>query len=115
VIAPSEGDLIEIDVDSPSTGHGGRGRRPALVVSIPRFQETGLALVCPVTTHAGKATKARTELEVAIPPGCKVSGFILSHHWRSVDWKARNAAVLDHLPRATLLQVRARLKLFLGI
>jgi len=32
-----------------------------------------------------------------------------------VDWKARNAAVLGHLPRATLLQVRARLKLFLGL
>ncbi len=115
MIGPSEGDLIEIDVDTSSAGHEQRGRRPALVVSIPRFQETGLALVCPVTTHGGKATKARTELEVPIPPGFRVAGFILSNHLRSVDWKARNAAVLDHLPRATLLQVRARLKLFLGL
>lgn len=112
--APSEGDLIEID-DVATTGHEQKGRRPALVVSIPEFQQTGFALVCPVTTHGGAAVKLRSDLEVGIPPGFAVSGMILSHHVRSIDWKARNAAVLDHLPRATLLNVRARLKLFLGL
>ena len=112
--APSEGDLIEID-DIATTGHEQRGRRPALVVSIPEFQEAGFALVCPVTTHGGAASKPRSDLEIAVPPGFAVSGVILSHHLRSVDWRARNAAVLDHLPRATLLHVRGRLKLFLGV
>ena len=111
---PSEGDLIEID-DPAATGHEQKGRRPALVVSIPEFQELGFALVCPVTTHGGAATKPRSDLEVAVPPGFAVSGVILSHHLRSIDWKGRNAAVLDHLPRATLLHVRSRLKLYLGL
>jgi mRNA-degrading endonuclease toxin of MazEF toxin-antitoxin module len=96
------------------TGHEQKGRRPTLVVSIPEFQETGFALVCPITTHGGKP-KPRSDLEIAIPPGFAVSGVILSHHIRSIDWKARNAAVVDHLPRATLLHVRSRLKLFLGL
>jgi mRNA-degrading endonuclease toxin of MazEF toxin-antitoxin module len=114
VKAPSEGDLIEID-DPLAIGHEQKGRRPALVVSIPEFQETGFALVCPVTTHGGTATKPRSDLEVAIPAGFAVSGVILSHFVRTIDWKGRNSAVLDHLPRATLLNVRSRLKLYLGL
>jgi mRNA interferase MazF len=114
VIAPSEGDVIEID-EEPSTGHEQRGRRPGLVVSIPGFQETGLAMACPITTRGGKASKPRSELEVAIPQGFAVSGVVLTYHLRTIDWKARNATVVGHLPRATLLQVRARLKVFLGL
>jgi hypothetical protein len=34
---------------------------------------------------------------------------------KTIDWKVRNAGLLDHLPRATLLQVRARLKIILGV
>jgi len=79
VKAPSEGDVIEIDLDHPP-GHEQRGRRPGLVVS-----------------------------------GFAVSGSILSHQMRALDWRARRAAVVDHLPRATLLAVRARLKVLLGL
>ena len=111
--APGPGDLI--DADGDAAGHEQRGRRPALVVSIDAFQQSGLAIVCPVTTHGGKGSKPRSDLEVAVPPGFAVSGVILSHQVKAVDWNARNVAVLDHLPRATLLQVRARLKLFLGL
>ena len=113
--SPGPGDLIEIDAEEGAAGHEQRGRRPALVVSIDAFQESGLAIVCPVTTHGAKGGKPRSELEVPVPPGFAVAGVILSHQVKTIDWKARNTAVLDHLPRATLLHVRARLKLFLGI
>lgn len=112
---PSEGDVIEIDTEGTAFGHEQKGRRPALVVSIDSFQETGFAIVCPVTTRGGTTIKPRSELEVPIPAGFDVSGVILSQHVRSVDLEARRSAVLAHLPRATLLQVRARLKLFLGL
>jgi len=115
VKAPGAGDLVEIDADDGAVGHEQKGRRPALVVSVDVFQESGLAIVCPVTTHGGRSTKPRSELEVPVPPGFAVTGVILSHQVKTIDWKARNAAFLDHLPRATLLQVRARLKAFLGI
>lgn len=108
---PSEGDVIEVDSEGTAFGR----RRPALVVSIPSFQETGFAIVCPLTTRGGTSMKPRSELEVPIPPGLDVSGVILTQHVRSVDLNARNCAVLTHVPRATLLAVRARLKVFLGI
>jgi mRNA interferase MazF len=114
VKAPGAGDVIEIDMED-AAGHEQKGRRPALVVSVEAFQESGLAIVCPLTTHGGKAAKPRSELEVAVPPGFKASGVIVSHQVKTIDWKARNAAFIDHLPRIVLLQVRARLKAFLGL
>ena len=113
--APHEGDLIEVDGEGTAVGHEQQGRRPALVVSIDGFQASGLAIVCPVTTHGGARSKPRNDLEVPVPPGFAVSGVILSHQVKTIDWKARGAGFLDHLPRATLLAVRARLKAFLGI
>ena len=112
--APNEGDVVELDVE-PSAGHEQRGRRPALVVSIPKFQETGFAIACPITTHGGRASGPRSDLEVPVPAGFAVAGFILTQQLRTFDWRARKAQVIEHLPRATLLQVRARLKLFLGL
>jgi mRNA-degrading endonuclease toxin of MazEF toxin-antitoxin module len=109
--APAAGDLIEIDVE----GGAAMARQPALVVSIDGFQDSGLVVVCPVAERSGKMATGRSHLEVAVPPGFAVAGAILSHHVKTIDWKARRAGVLDHLPRATVLQVRARLKTILGI
>jgi mRNA interferase MazF len=114
VKAPLAGDVVEMDVDG-AVGHELTGRRPALVVSVDAFQESGLAIVCPLTTHGGRAAKPRSELEVAVPPGFLVTGVVLPQQVKTIDWKERNASVVDHLPRATLLQVRARLKAFLGV
>ena len=113
--APVEGDVIELDAPTSSAGHEQPGRRPALVVSVDAFHELGLAFVCPVTTRGGKAVRSKSSLEVAIPAGLRVTGMILPHQLRAVDWNARNAAHLDRVPRATLLAVRARLKAILEV
>ena len=111
---PSEGDVIEIDVESDTAGHEQRGRRPALVVSVPAFQESGLAIVCPITTHGGRAVKPRSALEVPLPAGQAVTGVVLSHQVKTVDWRARRSKTLCAVPRPTLLAVRARFKAILG-
>ena|SRR5215469_7422053 len=111
----SEGDLIEIDVDG-AAGHEQRGRRPVLIVSVNALESAlGLAMVCAVTTHGGRAEGARNDLEVAIPPGFPVRGVVLPHQLRTIDTKARNASKLCTVPRATLQATRARLKTLLGI
>lgn len=111
---PAEGDLIELDAGD-AVGHERQGRRPALVVSVDAFHETGLAFVCPVTTRGGKAVRSRSSLEVPVPPGRKVTGVVLPHQVGTVDWEARRCSVVDSVPRPTLLAVRARLKAILGI
>lgn len=111
----SEGDLIEIDVDG-AAGHEQRGRRPVLIVSVNALQSAlGLAMVCAVTTHGGRAEGARNDLEVAIPPGLPVKGVVLPHQLRTIDTNARNANKLCAVPRVTLQATRARLKTLLGI
>ena len=112
--APAEGDVIEIDGDD-AVGHEQRGRRPALVVSVNAFQESGLAIVCPITTHGGRASRSGSDVEVPVPAGFAVSGAVLSYQPKTIDWRARKAERIEHLPRTVLLQVRARLKSFLGI
>lgn len=113
--AIEEGCIVEIDSDD-ARGHEQRGRRPALVVSVTPFQEAlGMAIVCPITTHGGRATRARNSLEVALPPGLRMKGVVLVPQVRTIDLEARNARTLDSCPRATLLEVRARLKAILGL
>jgi mRNA interferase MazF len=88
-----------------------RACRPALIVSVNALQSAlGLAIVCAVTTHGGRADRARNDLEVAIPAGLPVKGVILPHQLRTIDFKARNATKLCGVPRATLQATRARLK-----
>jgi mRNA-degrading endonuclease toxin of MazEF toxin-antitoxin module len=111
----SEGDLIEVDADG-AAGHEQQGRRPVLIVSVNALQSAlGLAMVCAVTTHGGRAEGARNDLEVSIPPGLPVKGVILPHQLRTIDSKARNARKLCAVPRTTLQATRARLKTLLGL
>ena len=98
--APRKGDLIWLDF-SPQAGHEQAGRRPALVLTSSMFQRaTGLMLACPVTSRV-----RGLPFEVPLPAGLKVSGVILVHHARSVDWRARNAEVIGAVPDETLFQV----------
>lgn len=110
----SEGDLIEIDADG-AVGHEQRGRRPVLIVSVNALHSAlGLAMVCAVTTHGGRADGVRNDLEVPIPPKLPVKGVVLPHQLRTIDTKVRNAHKLCTVPRATLQATRARLRTLLG-
>jgi mRNA interferase MazF len=56
---PRAGDLIWIDFD-PTKGREQAGRRPALVVSPGSFSaNTGLAIVCPITSPGSTVSDQR--------------------------------------------------------
>jgi mRNA-degrading endonuclease toxin of MazEF toxin-antitoxin module len=114
-VALSEGDIIEIDAPE-ARGHEQQGRRPVLIVSVNVLQSSlGLAIVCAITTHGGRAKGVANPLEVPIPPGLAVKGVVLPHQLRTIDVRSRNAQKLCALPRTTLQATRARLKTLLGI
>ena len=108
---PDTGDLIWTEFD-PSRGREQAGRRPALVVSSAGFTEnTGFAVVCPITSRVRPFPTS-----VVLPPDLPVAGEILTSHIRSIDTLARpiryaGAAV----PRATAALVRAKLDAFIAI
>jgi mRNA interferase MazF len=108
---PDRGDLIWTDFD-PTIGREQAGRRPALVVSAIAFTEnTGLAVVCPITSNVRPFPTS-----VVLPAGLPVAGEILVSHVRSIDTQARpiryaGAAV----PPETAQLVRAKLDSFITI
>lgn len=83
---PRKGDFISVAFD-PQSGHEQKGRRPALVVSNTLFNEqTGLAIVCPLTTtHRGYP------FHVAVLGNPDVKGFVMVEQVKSIDYRARQA------------------------
>jgi mRNA interferase MazF len=101
---PDRGDVVWIEFN-PQAGHEQAGRRPALVVSPAAYnRKVGLALLCPITSRA-----KGYPFEVAMPPGLKVSGVVLSDHVKNLDWAARKATYECKLSRATVSEVLEKL------
>src|ERR1700733_9237534 len=108
---PDAGDLIWTDFD-PTQGREQAGRRPALVVSSLAFTEnTGFAVVCPITSRIRPFPTS-----VVLPEGLPVAGEILLSHIRSIDTQVRRVryagAAIGH---PTALLVRAKLNAFITL
>ena len=96
---PSQGDLVWLDF-SPQAGHEQAGRRPALVLSPSAYnQKAGLAVLCPVTNQI-----KGYPFEVELPQGHTVSGAVLADQVRSLDWRSRNAKLIESAS-ADLVQI----------
>jgi mRNA interferase MazF len=107
---PERGDLIWLDL-CPQAGHEQAGRRPALVLSPRSYNgKVGLALLCPVTSNS-----KGYPFEVKIPDSLPARGVILSDQIKSLDWRARKASFLAHLPRAQINEVLAKLETLVGV
>jgi len=111
VYVPGAGDLIWTNFD-PTRGREQAARRPALVVSSAAFTEnTGLAVVCPITSRVRPFPTS-----VVLPPGLPIAGEILTSHIRSIDTIARRIRYAGVAVPAEIAQiVRAKLNAFITI
>jgi len=86
---PRKGDFIAVTFD-PQSGHEQRGRRPALEVSNTLFNEqTGLAIVCPLTS-----TDRGYPFHVPVAKNPDVTGFVMVEQVKSIDFRARKAQLI---------------------
>ena len=108
---PDAGDLIWTDVD-PTQGREQAGRRPALVVSPALFTaNTGLAVVCPITSRIRLFPTS-----VVLPVGLPISGEVLIGHMRSIDVRARPMRYAGaRIDSATAALVRGKLAVIVTI
>ncbi len=106
---PEQGDFIYLDF-TPQAGTEQAGRRPALVLSRRNFNiVTGLAAVCPITN-----TVRGGRFEVAVPASSTLTGVILSHQFRTVDWIARKAQFRGKASHELLWEVLGRIEAILS-
>ena len=107
---PDRGDAVWLTLD-PQTGHEQAGRRPALVLSPAAYNgRVGLALFCPITNQV-----KGYPFEVPLPPGLPVTGVILADQVKSLDWRARRAAFICHLPEAIVREALGKLATLLSL
>ncbi len=108
---PNAGDLIWTDFD-PVKGREQAGRRPAVVVSSGTFtRNTGLVIVCPITSRVRPFPSS-----VVLPPGLPVAGEILTSHIRSIDTLARPVLFAGAAVTAAVAEeIRAKLAAFITI
>lgn len=105
---PERGQAIWIDTN-PQAGHEQRGRRPAVVLSPSAYNgKVGLALLCPITSQV-----KGYPFEVCIPEGLKVAGAILSDQVKSLDWRAREPALICKLPDDVVREALSKLNALL--
>ena len=101
---PERGDIVWLHF-TPQAGHGQAGHRPALVISPrPYNRRVGLALFCPVTSQV-----KGYPFEVALPPGLKAQGAILSDQVKSLDWRVRKAKRVCTVPGEVLEETIAKI------
>jgi mRNA interferase MazF len=100
---PDRGQRIWLTFN-PQAGHEQAGRRPALVLSPAAYNgKAGLILACPITSHA-----KGYPFEVLLPTGSAVSGVILADQLRSLDWRAREAALICRAPEPVVAEALAK-------
>ena len=107
---PERGDFVYLNF-TPQAGTEQAGRRPALVLSPRDFNiATGLAVVCPMTN-----TQTGSWFEVPLPRGTRLTGVVLSHQFRAVDWLAREAEFHSKANDELLSDVLGRIEAILAI
>jgi mRNA interferase MazF len=101
---PDRGDIVSLQF-KPQRGREQAGRRPAIVLSPRAYNErTGLAILCPVTTHV-----KGYPFEVVLPNTMKTKGVILVDHIKSLDFNARGARILERVPPPIIQAVVSKL------
>ncbi|HFD1725284.1 TPA: type II toxin-antitoxin system PemK/MazF family toxin [Enterococcus faecium] len=97
---PMQKDIVWIDFD-PSKGNEIKKRRPALVVSRNEFnKKTGFCIVCPImSTERGFATY------IKIKDPQSISGEIVTHQIRAVDYFNRNIEKIEKCDILTWVDV----------
>ena len=100
---PDSGDVIWLNFD-PQAGHEQAGHRPAIVLSPKAYNSrTGLCLAVPVTNQS-----KGYPFELPLPAGCATTGVVLCDQVRSLDWKARQAALKETAGQEFAREILAR-------
>ena len=90
---PQQYDVIHIQFN-PQAGREQADKRYAFVLSSFKYNSVArLCVLCPITTQV-----KGYPFEVAVPPGHKTTGVVLSDQIKSLDWSARSSEFFENRP-----------------
>ena len=105
---PGNGEIVWRTFN-PQSGHEQAGRRPALALSPRSYnRKTSLALFCPITSRA-----KGYPFEVSLPAADAVTGVVLAHQIKSLDWRARRVRFESKAPPRVVSKVFEKLAVLL--
>lgn len=103
---PKRGDIIKLSFD-PALGKEQHGYRPAFVLSPVEFNRFGSVLLCPITQGGNFARNNHWAVPLMVA-GTETQGVILCNQIRTVDYKARQARLVESVPDVLTDEVLAR-------
>lgn len=103
-MTPDLGDILHLRFD-PASGREMRGDHYCIVVTPRVFNARfGLTWTCPITTGSQEIARGLTAVTL-MGTGLKVSGIVLCHQLKALDWAARKAQPIDRLKGPVLDQI----------
>jgi len=107
---PNSGDIVLLTFD-PQSGHEQKGRRPAVVISDIKFnKKTNFAIFCPIT-NIDNGFIFHIQLSGTM---LKTKGFIMTEHFKSLDYKSRNVKFLEKIDLAQIEQIKKIIRSIVG-
>ena len=104
---PDRGDIVLIDLE-PTRGAEQRGTRPVFVVSPRQFNRRGLIIALPVTKGLG-LSRSEGFMATLMGSGGRTQGSVACDQPRTLDYRARNARLVESVPEFVTRDVLARL------
>lgn len=109
---PERGDIVHLQFD-PSLGQEMKGPHYALVISKKIFNQSGLAMMCPISQGAASLARTHGTLVTLMGSGTQTQGAIHCHQLKSLDWQSRDAHKREAAPDMIVDEVLARLEAIL--
>lgn len=104
-MTPDVGDILHLSFD-PASGREMKGDHFCIVLTPRAFNvRFGLAWTCPITTGSQELARGLTAVTL-MGTGLKVSGIVLCHQIKALDWSARKATRIDRLKGPVLDQIQ---------
>lgn len=104
---PARNDIVLLDFE-PTTGKEMGKKRPALVLTSEGYNQTGLMMVCPISTSIRGAA-----IEVPLE-GLDRPSVVVSSQVHTMDWRARKASKIGEADSGIFEQVIQRIIPLIG-
>lgn len=110
--APKRGDIVHLTFD-PATGKEMLGKHYGLVISDKLFNDSGLAMICPISQGAAANARSIGTMVTLMGTGTETKGAVHCHQLKSLDWRVRKAEFKEVTPDFIMEEVAGKLEAIL--